>query len=45
MKLYELTSNFNQLQQMVEDGADPEVINDTLQSVKQLKIKYKVQRY
>lgn len=33
MKLYELTSNFNQLQQMVEDGADPEVINDTLQSI------------
>ncbi|EMA6344340.1 siphovirus Gp157 family protein [Bacillus cytotoxicus] len=33
MKLYELTTSFNQLQQMIEDGADPEVINDTLQSI------------
>lgn len=33
MKLYELTSNFNQLQQMVEDGADQEVIHNTLQVI------------
>lgn len=42
MKLYELTSNFNQLQQMIEDGVDPEVINDTLQSISEA-IKDKVQ--
>ncbi|MDP7981009.1 siphovirus Gp157 family protein [Bacillus multifaciens] len=33
MKLYELTSNFNTLQQMIEDGADQEAINDTLQAI------------
>ena len=33
MKLYELTSDFNQLQQMIGEGEDPEVINDTLQSI------------
>lgn len=33
MKLYELTSNFNQLQQIIEDGADQEAIHDTLQAI------------
>ncbi|MDO6634114.1 siphovirus Gp157 family protein [Bacillus thuringiensis] len=35
MKLYELTSNFNQLQQMIEDGADPAAIQDTLQAIEE----------
>ncbi|PEA85659.1 siphovirus Gp157 family protein [Bacillus thuringiensis] len=35
MKLYELTSNFNQLQQMIEDGVDPEVVQDTLQAIEE----------
>ncbi|ENQ3106017.1 siphovirus Gp157 family protein [Bacillus cereus] len=33
MKLYELTSNFNELQQKIEDGVDQEVIYDTLQAI------------
>ncbi|SFI35391.1 MULTISPECIES: siphovirus Gp157 family protein [unclassified Bacillus (in: firmicutes)] len=33
MKLYELTSNFNQLQQIIEDGAGQEAIHDTLQAI------------
>ncbi|PGS62679.1 ATPase [Bacillus cereus] len=35
MKLYELTSNFNQLQQMIEDGVDPEAVKDTLQAIEE----------
>ncbi|HDR7711230.1 TPA: siphovirus Gp157 family protein [Bacillus cereus] len=35
MKLYELTSNFNQLQQMIEDGLDPEAVQDTLQAIEE----------
>ncbi|HFU6611232.1 TPA: siphovirus Gp157 family protein [Bacillus paranthracis] len=35
MKLYELTSNFNELQQMIEDGVDPSAIHDTLQAIEE----------
>ncbi|MGU3443313.1 siphovirus Gp157 family protein, partial [Bacillus cereus] len=29
------TSNFNQLQQMIEDGVDPEAVKDTLQAIEE----------
>ncbi|MGX5629063.1 siphovirus Gp157 family protein [Bacillus thuringiensis] len=35
MKLYELTSNWNQLQMMMEDGVDPSEIEDTLQAIEE----------
>ncbi|MEB8649335.1 siphovirus Gp157 family protein [Bacillus cereus] len=35
MKLYELTSNWNQLQMMMEDGVDPSELADTLQAIEE----------
>ncbi|WP_242145848.1 MULTISPECIES: siphovirus Gp157 family protein [unclassified Bacillus cereus group] len=35
MKLYELSKNFCELQQMIEDGADPEAVQDTLQAIEE----------
>ncbi|MBO1583011.1 siphovirus Gp157 family protein [Bacillus sp. XF8] len=35
MKLYDLTSNWNQLQMMIEDGVDPSVLEDTLQAIEE----------
>lgn len=35
MKLYELTSNYNELQMMIEDGVDPSVLEDTLQAIEE----------
>jgi hypothetical protein len=33
MKLYELTANYNQVLELIEEGADPEVMNDTLEAI------------
>ncbi|EOQ18637.1 siphovirus Gp157 family protein [Bacillus cereus] len=35
MKLYELSSHFKQLQQMIEDGVDPEAVQDTLEAIEE----------
>lgn len=35
MKLYELTSNYRELQMMIEDGADPSALADTLQAIEE----------
>lgn len=35
MKLYELTSNYNELQMMIEDGVDPSALQDTLQAIEE----------
>lgn len=33
MKLYEMTGAYNQILDMIEEGADPEVLQDTLDSI------------
>lgn len=35
MKLYELTSNYRELQLMIEDGVDPSSVADTLQAIEE----------
>ncbi|HDR7526703.1 MULTISPECIES: siphovirus Gp157 family protein [Bacillus cereus group] len=35
MKLYELTSNYRELQMMIEDGVDPSALADTLQAIEE----------
>ncbi|MFA2689216.1 siphovirus Gp157 family protein, partial [Bacillus cereus] len=35
MKLYDLCSNYRELQMMIEDGVDPSSVADTLQAIEE----------